>query len=114
MFDDKRSLSMMKGSDHFLRVLGTHEGFADEDGVGAACASSFGVFEIEDAALADFDNIIWNLLKYLAIFDTNGNNIIKTYTHSTVVTSEPDEGVIRERNVSLFPIIPTFGFTWEF
>ena len=61
MFDVRRSLSMMKGSDHFLRVLGTHEGFADEDGVGAAGARSFSVFKIEDAALADFDNIIWNL-----------------------------------------------------
>ena len=27
---------------------------------------------------------------------------------------EPDEGLIRENNISLFPIIPTFGFTWEF
>ncbi len=27
---------------------------------------------------------------------------------------EPDEGRIREKNISLFPIIPTIGFTWEF
>ena len=27
---------------------------------------------------------------------------------------EPDEGKIRERDISLFPIIPAFGFTWEF
>ena len=27
---------------------------------------------------------------------------------------EPDEGRIRENNISLFPIIPTIGFTWEF
>ena len=27
---------------------------------------------------------------------------------------EPDEGLIQERDLSLFPIIPTFGFTWEF
>lgn len=27
---------------------------------------------------------------------------------------EPDEGRIRERSLSLFPIIPTIGFTWEF
>ena len=61
MFDVRRSLSIMKGSDHFLRVFGTHEGFADEDGVSAAGARSFSVFEIEDAGLADFDNTIWYL-----------------------------------------------------
>ena len=27
---------------------------------------------------------------------------------------EPDEGRIRENNISLFPIIPKIGFTWEF
>ena len=27
---------------------------------------------------------------------------------------EPDEGKIREETISLFPIIPTIGFTWEF
>ena len=27
---------------------------------------------------------------------------------------EPDEGRIREKNIRLFPIIPTIGFTWEF
>jgi len=27
---------------------------------------------------------------------------------------EPDEGRIKERSIGLFPIIPTFGFTWEF
>ena len=27
---------------------------------------------------------------------------------------EPDEGRIRENSISLFPIIPTIGFTWEF
>ena len=31
-----------------------------------------------------------------------------------VNVDEPDEGRIQERDLSLFPIIPTFGFTWEF
>ena len=31
-----------------------------------------------------------------------------------VNVDEPDEGLIQERDLSLFPIIPTFGFTWEF
>ena len=43
--------------------------------------------------------------------DTNGNG---KPDPGEVNVDEPDEGVIRERNVSLFPIIPTFGFTWEF
>jgi len=43
--------------------------------------------------------------------DTNGNG---KPDPGEVNVDEPDEGIIRERNVSLFPIIPTFGFTWEF
>jgi hypothetical protein len=43
--------------------------------------------------------------------DLNGNG--KPDPGETNV-DEPDEGLIRERNISLFPIIPTFGFTWEF
>lgn len=43
--------------------------------------------------------------------DTNGNG---KPDPGEVNVDEPDEGVIRERNLSLFPIIPTFGFTWEF
>jgi hypothetical protein len=43
--------------------------------------------------------------------DTNGNG--KPDPGETNV-DEPDEGLIRENNISLFPIIPTFGFTWEF
>ena len=27
---------------------------------------------------------------------------------------EPDESKIQENNISLFPLIPTIGFTWEF
>ena len=43
--------------------------------------------------------------------DLNGNG--KPDPGETNV-DEPDEALIRERNIGLFPIIPTFGFTWEF
>ena len=43
--------------------------------------------------------------------DTNGNGIPDPDEDNV---DEPDEGKIRERDLSLFPIIPTFGFTWEF
>ena len=44
--------------------------------------------------------------------DANGNG--KPDPGEVNVDKEPDEGIIRERNISLFPIIPTFGFTWSF
>ena len=43
--------------------------------------------------------------------DTNGNGRPDPGEFNV---DEPDEGKIRERDISLFPIIPTFGFTWEF
>ena len=43
--------------------------------------------------------------------DTNGNGRPDPGEFNV---DEPDEGKIRERDLSLFPIIPTFGFTWEF
>jgi hypothetical protein len=45
------------------------------------------------------------------LHDTNGNG--KADPGETNV-DESDEGKIRERSISLFPILPTIGFTWEF
>jgi len=45
------------------------------------------------------------------LHDTNGNG--KADPGETNV-DESDEGKINERNIGLFPILPTFGFTWEF
>ena len=33
---------------------------------------------------------------------------------SEINVDESDEGKISERSIGLFPILPTFGFTWEF
>ena len=43
--------------------------------------------------------------------DANGNGRPDI---GEVNVDEADEGKIQERDLSLFPIIPTFGFTWEF
>ena len=43
--------------------------------------------------------------------DANGNGRPDI---GEVNVDEADEGRIQERDLSLFPIIPTFGFTWEF
>jgi len=43
--------------------------------------------------------------------DTNGNGQPDPGEFNV---DESDEGRIQERDLSLFPIIPTFGFTWEF
>jgi len=45
------------------------------------------------------------------LHDTNGNG--EPDPGETNV-DESDEGKIRERSISLFPILPTIGFTWEF
>ena len=45
------------------------------------------------------------------LHDTNGNG--KADPGETNV-DESDEGKINERSIGLFPILPTFGFTWEF
>ena len=45
------------------------------------------------------------------LHDTNGNG--KADSGETNV-DESDEGKINERSIGLFPILPTFGFTWEF
>jgi len=45
------------------------------------------------------------------LHDTNGNGSPDVGEPNV---DEADEGKIRERNISLFPIIPTIGFTWEF
>ena len=43
--------------------------------------------------------------------DANGNG---KPDPGEINVDEPDEGKIRERSIGLFPILPTFGFTWEF
>jgi len=43
--------------------------------------------------------------------DANGNG---KPDPGEVNVDEPDEGRISEKSIGLFPIIPTFGFTWEF
>jgi hypothetical protein len=45
------------------------------------------------------------------LHDTNGNG--RADPGETNV-DESDEGKINERSIGLFPILPTFGFTWEF
>ena len=45
------------------------------------------------------------------LHDTNGNG--RADPGETNV-DESDEGKISERSIGLFPILPTFGFTWEF
>ena len=45
------------------------------------------------------------------LHDTNGNG--RADPGETNV-DESDEGKIHERSIGLFPILPTFGFTWEF
>ena len=45
------------------------------------------------------------------LHDSNGNG--KPDPGETNV-DESDEGKINERSIGLFPILPTFGFTWEF
>jgi hypothetical protein len=45
------------------------------------------------------------------LHDANGNG--KPDSGETNV-DESDEGKINERSIGLFPILPTFGFTWEF
>ena len=45
------------------------------------------------------------------LHDTNGNG--RADPGETNV-DESDEGKINERSIGLFPILPTFGFTWDF
>ena len=45
------------------------------------------------------------------LHDTNGNGRADPGEPNV---DESDEGKINERSIGLFPILPTFGFTWEF
>ena len=45
------------------------------------------------------------------LHDANGNGVPDV---GETNVDELDEGKIKERNISLFPLIPTIGFTWEF
>ena len=45
------------------------------------------------------------------LHDSNGNG---KPDPGEVNVDESDEGKINERSIGLFPILPTFGFTWEF
>jgi len=45
------------------------------------------------------------------LHDTNGNGRVDPGEPNV---DESDEGKINERSIGLFPILPTFGFTWEF
>ena len=42
-------------------VLGPHQGLADQNRVGSAGAGALGIFDLKDAAFADFDNVVRDL-----------------------------------------------------
>ena len=51
----------MKRFDQSIGVFGAHEGFTDEDRIGSAFASAFGIFNVKNAAFADFNDIVRDL-----------------------------------------------------
>ena len=99
----------LKKSVRLILTFGTSFGFSNGTKVVGNCHkmdSKF--FDKELTTLLHLENESFAIIQALKTFNP------ELKINLTVSPVRHTKEGIRENNISLFPIIPTFGFTWEF